>query len=342
MDFRRPGGEAAGLRHRAAGPAGRRRARCSSCRASRARAAAGETERLSQFGSTACKALFRCRRVPRTFRLFQAALSAHPHVAPLSSLPIAASSAKRRMRQSCSPSRRPRDDYRFTQGQHLTLRAELDGEEVRRSYSICSGCDDGGCAWRSSGCRRAVLRLGQREADAGRCARRDAPDGRFFTPLAAGSAALRGLRRRQRDHAGALADPDHARARAGSASRWSTATAPACIMFREALEDLKDRYMGRFPLHNVLSREPQDVPLFSGRIDAEKCRTLLAAVLPAGDIDEAFICGPGRCSRRSRVADRRRRRSRAHPCRALPRRGARPARPRRPNRRTALRRPRSW
>ncbi len=188
------------------------------------------------------------------------------------------------------------DVYRYTQGQHLTLRARLGEDEVRRSYSICSGVGertlriaikhvDGGLfsAWANT-----ALAPGM-ELDV------MSPDGRFFTPLDPG----------QRKHYVAFA--------AGSgitpvlslikttlqlepSSRFTLVygnRTVASILFSEELEDLKDKYMARFTLHHVLSREPQDAPLFSGRIDAEKCRALLESLLPPSDIDEAFICGPG-------------------------------------------------
>ena len=193
----------------------------------------------------------------------------------------------------------PRDldaAYRYTQGQHLTLRAKLNGEEVRRSYSICSGVDDGS------------LRIAIKQVDDGVFSSWAnaslapgmeidvmSPDGRFFTPLDSG----------HRKHYVAFA--------AGSGitpvlslikttlkrepeSRFTLVygnRTVASILFSEELEDLKDKYMGRFTLHHVLSREPQDVPLFSGRIDAPKSRALLDTILPADDIDEAFVCGPG-------------------------------------------------
>ncbi|WP_394939878.1 1,2-phenylacetyl-CoA epoxidase subunit PaaE [Psychromicrobium sp. YIM B11713] len=64
------------------------------------------------------------------------------------------------------------------------------------------------------------------------------------------------------------------------------------VMFLEELADLKDKYPARFALHHVLSREQRIAPLLSGRIDAEKLRLLLGTVLPAGQVDEWFLCGP--------------------------------------------------
>ena len=188
------------------------------------------------------------------------------------------------------------DAYRYTQGQHLTLRSLVGGEELRRSYSICSGVDD------------ASLRIAIKAVDdgafstwantslaAGMALDVMSPAGRFFTPLDAA----------HRKHYVAFA--------AGSGitpvlsliksalkreplSRFTLVygnRTVSSILFSEELEDLKDRYMGRFTLHHVLSREPLDVALFHGRIDGEKCRAFLSTVLPAAGIDDAFICGPG-------------------------------------------------
>jgi ring-1,2-phenylacetyl-CoA epoxidase subunit PaaE len=66
----------------------------------------------------------------------------------------------------------------------------------------------------------------------------------------------------------------------------------ASTMFHEALWELKDRYLTRFAIYNVFSREAQEVDLFNGRIDAAKVRAFLDALMPAEDIDEAFVCGP--------------------------------------------------
>jgi ring-1,2-phenylacetyl-CoA epoxidase subunit PaaE len=66
------------------------------------------------------------------------------------------------------------------------------------------------------------------------------------------------------------------------------------IIFRERLEDLKDRHLERLQIFHILSRgEDDDVPLLAGRIDAAKLRTLLTSVLKPGEIDHVFICGPG-------------------------------------------------
>jgi ring-1,2-phenylacetyl-CoA epoxidase subunit PaaE len=64
-------------------------------------------------------------------------------------------------------------------------------------------------------------------------------------------------------------------------------------MFLEALEDLKDRYLQRFALHCLFSRDHQEVALFNGRLDREKVLALVGSLVPVETIDEAFVCGPG-------------------------------------------------
>jgi ring-1,2-phenylacetyl-CoA epoxidase subunit PaaE len=186
-------------------------------------------------------------------------------------------------------------EYRFVQGQHLNVRAMLDGDEVRRSYSICSGVDDG------------ELRVAIKKVPGGRfsvwanerLAAGDeidvmTPEGRFFTPLDAG----------QSKHyvafaAGSGITPVLSLARTVLArepkSRFTLVYGNrrlASTMFHEALWELKDRYLARFAIHNVFSREEQEAELLNGRIDAAKARAFLEALIPVDGIDEAFVCGP--------------------------------------------------
>jgi ring-1,2-phenylacetyl-CoA epoxidase subunit PaaE len=186
-------------------------------------------------------------------------------------------------------------DYRFMQGQHIALRTKLDGEDMRRSYSICSGCDDD------------ELRVAVKKVPGGRFSvwvneslkpgdtiDVMTPEGRFFTPLvpereknyvafAAGSGITPVLSLIRTT----LAREPRSRFTLVYGNRRQTS-----VMFHEALEDLKDRYLTRFRLYNVFSREEQDVDLFNGRIDVDKVRAFLATLIPADTIDEAFVCGP--------------------------------------------------
>jgi ring-1,2-phenylacetyl-CoA epoxidase subunit PaaE len=187
------------------------------------------------------------------------------------------------------------DEYRFVQGQHLNVRAVLDGEEVRRSYSICSGVDDG------------ELRVAIKKVPGGRFSvwanetlkTGDAidvmtPEGRFFTPLDAAHG-----KHYVAFAAGSGITPILSLARTTLAreprSRFTLVYGNrrlASTMFHEALWELKDRYLSRFVIYNVFSREAQEVDLFNGRIDAAKTRAFLDTLIPAAGIDEAFVCGP--------------------------------------------------
>jgi ring-1,2-phenylacetyl-CoA epoxidase subunit PaaE len=187
------------------------------------------------------------------------------------------------------------DAYCFTQGQFLTLRAQLDGEEVRRSYSICSAAGD----------RR--LQVAIKRVDGGRFSsfaneRLAAgetidvmtPEGRFFAALdpwqrkhyvafAAGSGITPVLSLIKTT----LAVEPGSRFTLVYGNRFVRS-----IMFCDELEDLKDRYLGRFALYHMLSRDHQEVELFNGRIDAAKCAALFDTLIPIAGIDEAFVCGP--------------------------------------------------
>jgi ring-1,2-phenylacetyl-CoA epoxidase subunit PaaE len=188
-----------------------------------------------------------------------------------------------------------REAFRFTQGQYLTLRAEVDGEDLRRSYSICSGLDDGHL--------RVGIRLlpgglfsgwAAQHLQPGRTLQVLPPQGRFNVPLdsrarrhllliAAGSGItpMLSLIRTM------LAREPHTRCTLVYGNRRLAST-----MFREELEDLKDRHLTRFTLHHVFSREAQDAPLFTGRLDEERVASFLRTLVPAASVDEAFVCGP--------------------------------------------------
>jgi ring-1,2-phenylacetyl-CoA epoxidase subunit PaaE len=171
----------------------------------------------------------------------------------------------------------------------------MDGEEVRRSYSICSGPDDG------------ELRIAVKKVDGGAFSSWAAdelkagdaldvmtPTGRFGvvsapdqTRIHAGFAAGSGITPILSIMKGILAREPHSRFFLFYGSR-STET----MLFRGALEELKDRYMERLSLFHVISGEEQDIPILHGRLDGEKVRVLLRSLVPVSSIDHVFICGP--------------------------------------------------
>jgi ring-1,2-phenylacetyl-CoA epoxidase subunit PaaE len=186
-------------------------------------------------------------------------------------------------------------DYRFTPGQYLTLRTTMDGEEVRRSYSICSGPDDG------------ELRIAVKKVDGGAFSNWAAeelktgdeldvmtPTGRFgVTPapeaarLYVGFAAGSGITPVLSIIKGVLAREPNSRFFLFYGNRSTSS-----MLFLEELEELKDRFMQRLSLFHVISGEEQDIPILHGRLDGEKVRVLLRSLVPAESVDHAFICGP--------------------------------------------------
>ena len=186
------------------------------------------------------------------------------------------------------------EDYRFAPGQYLTLRTMLDGEEVRRSYSICSGPDDG------------ELRIAVKRVDGGAFSswaseelkHGDAldvmtPTGRFGVNPRRTKRDICRFCRGLRDHANPVDLEGHTGARAAQPLfLFYGCRSTVGMLFREALEELKDRYMERLSLFHVISGEEQDVPILHGRLDGEKVRVLLRSLVPVTSIDHVFICGP--------------------------------------------------
>jgi len=191
------------------------------------------------------------------------------------------------------PELRPR--FAFRPGQYLTLAAKIDGREMRRSYSICSAPDDPVLTvgvkrladGRFSGFIHERLRVGD-------TLRVMPPQGRFtalagprhdYVLIAAGSGItpMLSIARTVLAH-----EPDSTITLVyGNRSTDS-------IMFREELDDLKDRYLARFSLVHVLSREAQDVELLHGRITGERIAELVRrGLIDAHDADGVFLCGPG-------------------------------------------------
>jgi ring-1,2-phenylacetyl-CoA epoxidase subunit PaaE len=188
-----------------------------------------------------------------------------------------------------------RDAYAFTAGQHLTVRLEIEGVEVRRNYSICAAATTGPL-------RVAVKRLdgGAFSAYATEVLRPGdvvdvmTPTGRFFTP---GDPALG--RRYCAVAAGSGITPVISIvATVLETEPESTVTliygnrTTGSVMFLDELADLKDRFPTRFRLIHVLSREQQEVELFSGRIDAAKLRLLMQNLVGPDSVDDWFLCGP--------------------------------------------------
>lgn len=189
-----------------------------------------------------------------------------------------------------------KNQFNFIQGQYITFKADINGEDIRRTYSICSSPleqeirvaikkIEGG---KFSTWANEVLKKGDTiEAMP--------PMGNFFTKVnpkqkknyvafAAGSGITPILSIIKTVLA---VEPE------------STFTlvygnkGASSIIFKEELEGLKNKYLSRLTLYHIFSREKTETEIFNGRIDAEKCDSLLKILIDTDSTDEFFICGPG-------------------------------------------------
>jgi ring-1,2-phenylacetyl-CoA epoxidase subunit PaaE len=188
-----------------------------------------------------------------------------------------------------------RDAFRFAPGQHIGVRATIGGQEVRRTYSICSATDEHhlriGVRLQGAGSMSGHLGRGLRVGDKLEVL---PPTGRFFlTPDAqaartycafAGGSGITPILGIVRN---VLRQEPASRFLLFYANRTT-----ASIMFAEELLALKDRYPQRLALYFLMSREPQDVELFNGRLDAAKVGVLGRELFDARGVDAYFLCGP--------------------------------------------------
>ncbi|MBP6562775.1 MAG: 2Fe-2S iron-sulfur cluster binding domain-containing protein [Neisseriaceae bacterium] len=190
-----------------------------------------------------------------------------------------------------------RERFHFEPGQFLTLKTMIEGEEVRRTYSISSP--------RSRLQGAGELEVGIRAVAGGLFSNWAAqtlkvgdqlsvmpPQGRFVVKKAralhrVGFAAGSGITPILSIAATTLEEQPKAKFTLIYGNRRTSS-----VMFNEALQDLKDRYPDRLTLIHVLSQQAQEVDLLQGRIDGVKINALVAALLPAASMDEVFICGP--------------------------------------------------
>ena len=184
-------------------------------------------------------------------------------------------------------------EFVFKPGQYLTLRAMVDGQDLRRSYSICSAL---GAPQISVGIKRieggafSSFALSLKPGDVLQVM---PPQGRFTAPiggrhnyllLAAGS-GVTPIKSIAQSVLGGEADSTVTLCYANRNTE--------SIMFRQAFDDLKDRYLTRFLMTHVMDEEAQDVALFNGRMDAEKLSTMATrGLISPMDYDAIYICGP--------------------------------------------------
>lgn len=187
------------------------------------------------------------------------------------------------------------NDFRFLPGQHVTVRAQIDGKDVRRSYSISCPPGDGRIRvgvkriptglfstyatseLRAGDVLDVMPPVGDFTLDTNDLA------GRHLVAIVAGSGITPVLSMIST----ALATEPTCRVTLVYGNRTSMS-----VMFLEELENLKDRYRDRFSLMHILSREPQPVDLFTGRIDEEKLDVVLSSLIDPMEVDGWYLCGP--------------------------------------------------
>ena len=190
-----------------------------------------------------------------------------------------------------------REAFAFEPGQFLTLRAQINGQDVRRNYSISSP--------RSRSQQQGEIEVGIRPVEnglfsnwaatqirAGDTLKVMPPDGRFVVrrPRAihrVGFAGGSGITPILSIAASTLEEQPESKFTLVYGNRNM-----ATIMFNEALQDLKDRYADRFTMIHILSNQAQEVDLLQGLVNGDKVRALIDTFLPVKSMDEVFICGP--------------------------------------------------
>lgn len=187
------------------------------------------------------------------------------------------------------------EEFNFSQGQHLTLKATINDEDVRRSYSLCSSPLDTQWKVAVKQIPGGVFSTYVNETlKAGDVLEVMAPSGKFGVPVnastpknylffAAGS-GITPVLSMVKTH---LAAEPESTCKLFYANRTAKS-----IIFKEELEQLRNQYFGRFEIYYFLTKELRDIELFNGRFDDEKMEVLTKTFIDIPDTSEVFLCGP--------------------------------------------------
>jgi ring-1,2-phenylacetyl-CoA epoxidase subunit PaaE len=189
-----------------------------------------------------------------------------------------------------------KDKFQFRPGQHLTFKVDINGEEVRRNYSVCAAPHEN------------ELRIAVKEVTQGRFstwANREIKAGHVIDVMPPhGSFTWTFEKDKRRRYlllsGGSGITPILSLLKTGLAEEPESEfvlfygnRASHTIMFLEELANLKDRYMSRFELYHFLDEEDGEIDLFNGRMDLAKTSEALKLLVGDRAIDAVFICGPG-------------------------------------------------
>ncbi|GER58023.1 1,2-phenylacetyl-CoA epoxidase subunit PaaE [Patiriisocius marinus] len=188
-----------------------------------------------------------------------------------------------------------KSEFQFRQGQHLTLKAEIDGNDTRRSYSLCSSPVDG--EWKVAVKQilgGAFSTFVNEKLKTGDELEVMAPSGNFgvecqpseeknYLFFAAGSGITPVL---SMVKAHLAAEPK------STCKLFYVNKTAKSIIFKEALEQLRNKYFGRFEIYYFLTKEKRDIELFNGRFDDDKMQVLTKTFIDIPDTNDVFLCGP--------------------------------------------------
>lgn len=186
--------------------------------------------------------------------------------------------------------------FAFKPGQYLTLKADINGKEVRRSYSLCS-------APHESEWRVAIKKVPNGEFSTwaneslkeGMTLEAMAPNGKFIlNPTSGDKRSVLGFA------AGSGITPilSHIKSllKSDATSHYTLFYVnkdSSSVIFKESIQELKDEYLNRFSLFHILTREPQDIDLFNGRLDENRCRAILNSQwVDFQQVADVYLCGP--------------------------------------------------
>jgi ring-1,2-phenylacetyl-CoA epoxidase subunit PaaE len=186
------------------------------------------------------------------------------------------------------------EEFNFKQGQHLTLRAEIDGEDTRRSYSLCSSPVDkewkvavkqiyGG---KFSGYVNSKLKTGDSleiMEPSGAFGVEVSSEPKTYIAFAAGS-GITPVMSMIKTH---LALEPNAKFKLFYLNRTVKS-----IIFKEEIEQLRNKYFGRLEIFYFLTKEHRDIELLNGRFTSEKLQEIFSKLLNVSEVNEAFLCGP--------------------------------------------------
>ncbi|MFT4760090.1 MAG: ring-1,2-phenylacetyl-CoA epoxidase subunit PaaE [Paraglaciecola sp.] len=186
-------------------------------------------------------------------------------------------------------------DFQYKQGQYLTLKTMINGEEVRRSYSLCSSPLDG--EWKVAVKKVPEGKFSTYANDvlkAGDTLEVMPPNGRFYVDC-----AVENAKNYVAFAAGSGITPilsiikTHLKTEPNSTFKlFYINQTVLTIILKEEIEGLKNQFFNRFEIFHFLTQQPRNIPFYNGRMDTEKLDVIFNKIVPVENVDDLFVCGP--------------------------------------------------